>query len=57
MYATTMRPSRYPTAISRNPRFVVYARPGMLMKVSALVSLATIENMTAHHGISRSATK
>jgi hypothetical protein len=29
----------------------------MLMKVSALVSLATIENMTAHHGISRPATK
>ena len=34
-----------------------YARPGMLMNVSALVSLATIENMTAHHGIARSATK
>ena len=29
----------------------------MLMNVSALVSLATTENITAHHGIARSATK
>ena len=32
----------------------MYARPGMLMKVSALVSVATTENITAHHGIERS---
>jgi hypothetical protein len=29
----------------------------MLMKVSALVSLATMENITAHHGIAPPATK
>ena len=35
----------------------MYASPGMLMNVSALVSVATIENSTAHHGICRPATK
>ena len=40
-----------------DPGALPYASPGMLMNVSALVSLATIENMTAHHGIARSATK
>ena len=29
----------------------MYARPGMLMKVRALVSLATTEKRIAHHGI------
>jgi hypothetical protein len=57
VYDTTMRPTMYPTTTCRNPRFPVYASPGMLMKVSAEVSLATIENSTAHHGIARSATK
>ena len=36
---------------------VRYAVPGTLMNVSALVSDATTENITAHHGIARSATK
>ncbi len=35
----------------------MYASPGMEMKVSALVSVATTENMTAHHGMRRDATK
>jgi len=43
--------------ICRNERSVRYARPGMLMKVSALVSVATTEKRMAHHGIARSATK
>jgi hypothetical protein len=40
-----------------NPGAFPYDSPGVLMNVSALVSLATIENMTAHHGIAWSATK
>ena len=47
----------YPATTSRNPRLPVYAKPGTLMNVSADVSLATIENRTAHQGIARSATK
>src|ERR1035437_7988405 len=47
----------YPAHTCRNPRFPAYASPGMEMNVSALVSEATIENMTAHHGSERSATK
>ena len=39
------------------PGALPYDSPGMLMNVSALVSLATIENITAHHGIAPSATK
>jgi hypothetical protein len=35
----------------------MYERPGMLMNVRALVSLATTENITAHQGIDRSAMK
>src|SRR6185312_50414 len=52
-----MRPAMYPAATWRNPRLPVYARPGIEMNVSALVSEATIENMTAHQGSERSATK
>jgi hypothetical protein len=52
----------YPATIWRKPRFpnpgaLPYDRPGVLMNVSALVSLATIDSITAHHGIARSATK
>ena len=35
----------------------MYASPGIEMNVSALVSVATTENITAHHGMLRLATK
>jgi hypothetical protein len=57
VYETTIRPSRYPVAIWRNVRLVVYASPGLLMNVRALVSVATTENSIAHHGIFLPATK
>jgi len=46
-----MRPTRYPAATCRKPKFPRYATPGILMNVSALVSVATTEKRIAHQGI------
>jgi hypothetical protein len=45
-----MRPSRYPKGSWRNVRSPRAAIPGTEITVSAEVSVATIENMIAHHG-------
>ena len=50
--ATIIRPMRYPKVTWRKLRLVKYARPGIDMNVNVLVSAATIEKQTAHHGIS-----
>jgi hypothetical protein len=49
---TSSRPTKYPKASWRKCMFPLKARPGTLMKVSVLVSLATIEKPTDHHDIS-----
>ena len=51
--ATPMRPRRYPNGSWRNVRSPRAAIPGTEITVSAEVSVATIENMIAHHGSPR----
>ena len=48
--ATPMRPTRYPSAICRNVQSPRAASPGTELTVSADVSVATMESITAHHG-------
>jgi hypothetical protein len=54
---TTTRPTRYPAASWRKVQFPPKANPGTLMNVTVLVSVATIDPVTAHHGTLRPLTK
>ena len=45
-----MRPSRYPNVTCSQVRLLRAAMPGIEMTVSADVSVATIDNISAHHG-------
>jgi hypothetical protein len=47
---TTVLPRIYPKVICKNVKLPPYATAGILIKVSVLVSVATTENSTAHHG-------
>ena len=47
---TATRPIRYPTTSCRKVKFAPYAKPGTLMNVTVLVSVATIDSMIAHQG-------
>src|SRR3954471_3535243 len=57
MMVTMIRPSTYPAASCRNVQFPAYADAGTPMKVSVLVSVATIVKQIAHHGVDWSVRK
>ena len=53
MIVIRIRPTMYPKTNCKNVMFPEYAIAGVPMIVSVEVSVATIENASAHHGALR----